>query len=357
METSLSQRVEVAARRHSARRFAALLDADRPAPLDVTDPGVIASPIPWVVVDVARSAGRPVPLRYRGETASGWASAPLAPPPRDLRRRARGLATAEDAQGGTHVVAWADRDAPRVHLLVDPEALQRVSDTDPDPSPAVADVLFGEPLDAVLEADGPPRVGAEVRARLATLLRATSKGRREAARQELEMVRRFLGQEPVADRIARHLQELEAIVADERLESGPDDAHVAREAERLTQLVADRAVGALCVGHDHLVGFVSPRTKDGRSWLRPLTFRLTPSCTWGASLRIWDALRPGKQGFAPCLGEALPVLSRLAREHDAYGLVDTVLNFVETNQLGWARLAARARVPDGRLRDVLDLPF
>ncbi len=357
METNLSQRIEIAARRHQARRCTALLDAGRPAPVDRADPGAIAARVPWVTVDVAKASGRPVALRYVGDGASGWAAAPLAPAPRDVRHRAGHVATAHDLKDRPRIVAWVERDEPRIHLLVDPAVLERVNDSDADAANAVADVLYGRTLDAALEADGPPHVGVEAGPRLAALLRATACGRRGAARDEIEMIRRFVGREPLPDRIARHLEELEAIVADETLDRGPDDAQVEREMRRLTTLVADRAVPALCVGGDHLAGVVSPRAREEGAWLRPLTFRLTPSGTWGASLRVWDTLRPGKQGFAPCLGEALPVFSRLAREHDAFGLVDTVLNFVETNQLGWSRLAGRVRIPDARPNALLDLPF
>ncbi len=357
MPTNLSQRIEMAARRHSARRFTALVDARRPAPLDCDDPGAIAARVPWVTVDVAPAAGHPVPLRYEGDGVSGRAAAPLASAPRDVRRRARRIATAHDARGRARVVAWVERDAPRIHLLVDPAAMERVSDTDPDPADAVASVLYGGTLDAALEADGPPRVGAEAGARLAALLRGAASGRRDAARGELEMVRRLVGTEPMPERIAWHLRELEALAADDSLGRGPDDAHVARELRRLETLVADRAVAALCLGPDHLDGLVSPCPREDRAWRRPLRFRLTPSTTWGASLRLWDVLRPAKQGFVPCLGEALPVLARLARDHDAYGLVDTVLNFVETNRLGWAQLTAPGRAAEERQRYVLDLPF
>ena len=171
------------------------------------------------------------------------------------------------------------------------------------------------------------------------------------------MLRRFSDGGPLPERIARHIAELEAVAADESIDAPPAAEHVAREVERLIRLVQDRAVSALCVAADSLVGLTSPRPLTAHTWVRPLLFRLSPAQEWGVSLRLWDAARPDKPGFAPCLGEAGPVLARHAREHDAYALVDTVLNYLETNRLGHARAASRAGLGvDARAR-MLDLPF
>ena len=369
---TLATRVEAFARQQSARRRLALIPS-RPCPVELADRGTIASSVPCVRVDVEPSASRKMTLRFEGNGGGAWLKAPLAAPPRKLRDAARRVATARDAQGRTHVVAWLEWDAPRIHVLVDVAAMECVDeavgetasetggdtavDSAVDPAAVVAAVLFAPLLDEALEHVGPPRIGAEVPARLSTLLRAGASGRREAARRDLAMLQRFVDGNPLPERIVHHLRDLQAVADDESIDAVPDPAHVAREVERLTRLVEDRAVSALCVTDDSIVGLVSPRPLAARTWVRPLLFRLSPAQTWGASLRLWDAARTDKPGFAPCLGEAGSVLSRNAREHDAYGLVDTVLNYVETNRIGHTRAASRASlVADARAR-MLDLPF
>ncbi len=51
-------------------------------------------------------------------------------------------------------------------------------------------------------------------------------------------------------------------------------------------------------------------------------------------LQTWNPLQPApSRSHGHCLGEALPVLHGLEADGDLYGLVDTVLNFRETNHI------------------------
>lgn len=357
MEGTLEPRVESATRRHSARHHVAVLPAGKRPNLPDEPEASILSPVPFVEVVPEKAAGRARPLRFRGAESSGWVMARLARPPRRELRAARAVADAEDERGRLHPVAWAECDVPRLHLLVDLASLRPVVEGEGDPAPAVADGVYGTLLRSLLADAAWPRVGPEVGARISTMMQQTCSGRRDAARRDLEMLRRFVGTDPMPDRIRRHLEELEAIAADERVDQPPEPAHVAGEVRRLTQLVADRAVPMLHFAPDAIHGLVSPRTADARTWTRPLTFRLQLAGAFGAGLRLWDAARPSAQGFAPCLGEAMSVLARQAREHDVYGLVDTVLNFLETNRYGVGRVTTRPGYPDLGAAHRVDLPF
>lgn len=357
MEATLEPRVETSTRRHSARHHVAVLPAGKRPNLPDEAEASIVSSVPFVEVVREKATGRARPLRFRGTESSGWVMARVARPPRRELRRARAVADAEDEHGRWHPVAWAEPDAPRLHLLVDLASLRPVIEGEGDPSPAVADGVYGTLLRSLVAGEAPPKVGTDVAGRLGAMLQRTSSGRRDAARRDLEMLRRFVGTDPLPDRIRRHLEELEAIAADERVDEPPDAAHLVREVRRLTQLVADRAVPMLHFAPDAIHGLVSPRTADAHTWTRPLTFRLQPSGAFGVGLRLWDAARPSAQGFAPCLGEAMPVLTRQTREHDVYGLVDTVLNFLETNRFGVGRVATRPGYPDLGPAFRMDLPL
>ena len=343
--------------RRAAEARIALLPG-KPCPVSPDDPESISAAVPCVRWQSPKTTGPAIPLRFEGSAGSGRAMTRLALPPARLAGKARRVMTATDARGRRRFVAWAERDAPVIHLLADVRSMADADETQPDPSEAVAEALVGPLLDEIL-ADGagtPPRVGDAVAGNLAKLVQGNAEGRRKVARRDLEMLERFAREGPLTPDIEEHLRMLRQIAEEPAEERESDPAAVVREVERLRQLVADRAVTVLRVGEKELTGLLSPAPRDPDTHFRPLVFRLEPTVMWGAALRLWDATHERGVGFAPCLGEAVPVLARHCRDRDVDGLVDTVLNFVETNRVGLARRRPRDARAQARAR-MLDLPF
>lgn len=117
---------------------------------------------------------------------------------------------------------------------------------------------------------------------------------------------------------------------------------MAKELARLARLVDSRAVAAVRIESRGLVGLTNPRTLREGLLLPAVGFRLAPCApSWGMTFEVWDPVALGSEPEARCLGGAVPVLAWNLSMQDPFGLVDTVLNFLETND--FARPVAQWR--------------
>jgi hypothetical protein len=100
--------------------------------------------------------------------------------------------------------------------------------------------------------------------------------------------------------------------------------------------VDSRACASLRFAADEVRGLLNPRRVSESFGHGALMFALHPvAASGGPRLRMWRAEEP-EQGTSRtmCLGRAQTVFLQMEAAGDAYGLVDTVLNFVETNFVG-----------------------
>jgi hypothetical protein len=336
LERPLAERL----RRIAARLHVAVIDGRDPFPPG--DPEAIASCVPWV--RLRRGANEFSGRRRRLRIAHGgeWAivlarvrTFPGAPEGADW------VVPAEDSRGEICPIAVADRETNTLHLLIDVGRAQLGATSATDGVSVVADALLERPLRALLLSEVASLVGTGVATRVQSLLARRRTGRKEASRREAEFLRRVA---PLPPALARRLATLEELLAQP---APPDDATSARtmeETARLQSLVESRAVGGLRILEGGIAGILSPRSHEPDTYLPAIGFGLNViPAPYGLMLRLWDhEAGSDSDGHAVCLGQAIDVLARQTDAGDLSGLVDTVLNFVETNRVferpygGWS---------------------
>lgn len=346
-------------RRHAARiemrRRVVVLEQTK-GPIVIADASSITSPVPFVRLERGTYGNRRRRLQIVTDDGTVGLVAHVRPAPkmRDDERFACG--TVREARGRA-VNAWvADRVAHKIHLLVDLDTAV-LGETDAEkPAEIVANAVLGSALDALLTTDAAPVVGPRVVEQLHQVLRRRTTARwpryeREIAFLESAAMRRVLPRT-----LHRRLEALKAAVRGE-IEHDVASSLAALEAERLVRLVESRACGWLRAGEGMIRGLVNPRELDATWGHAGLMFALRPSpIPDGPDLLIWPAGRaePDSERVA-CLGPGTGVFRRLQKDNDVYGLVDCVLNFIETNHLGAVPLDAAYERP--HFTDLLEMLF
>jgi hypothetical protein len=309
---------------------------DKPPPIAAGDPAAIVSGLPHIRIDAAR--GQFQGRRKRVTLRRG-------PHHATVLSRCRPL-PAEPA-GGWLVVEWArdrfDRTVPvcavdqregRIHVLLELETA-RVMDCSAglDPAGLLAEAFIGEPLSILMQHAPQPHVGTDVRRHVRMLLEKRVHDERDALEGEISLLRRFAPQNALPRVLARHLESLSRALNQRRPEV--DEERIEREVSRLVKLVASRALAAIRVGPSRIEGLINPGA-FGNEWrLRSAMFRLQLGCSpLHPILQTWSPLRPAPRAHhGHCLGEARPVLLDRDTDGDLYTLVDTVINFRESNRI------------------------
>ncbi|MBZ0269055.1 hypothetical protein K8I85_12925, partial [bacterium] len=268
-----------------------------------------------------------------GEDAVG-VLARLREPPR-MVSSASFVAHARDRRGRDVPVALADPARRTIHFLLDvASAAHQSGPLDTAPS-VLAETLLTKPLDHLLAAEGEPWIGEAVPHLIREMLERRLHGRRPRFEREIRILRRAGQERPLPRPLVHRLEMLEkAIRGDATRKVEPGVAE--RETERLRRLVESRACGSLRFAADEVRGLVNPRRVSASFGHGALMFSLQPApAPGGPRLRMWRAGEPEQGGARTmCLGCASAVLLRMEDTWDTYGLVDTVLNFIETNFVG-----------------------
>jgi hypothetical protein len=160
---------------------------------------------------------------------------------------------------------------------------------------------------------------------------------RDLFRADVRMLERFLGSDHVPPMLTQHLEDLKQAIQQQRERTARpvNRKAVEREITRLCRLISSRACAALRFGEGAITGLLNPRLLGDRLRLKPLMFRLqVGAMRRRAVLYIWDPLKDEDRSRALCLGEADSVLRVMETEGNLYGLVDVVLNYIETNLVG-----------------------
>ena len=238
-----------------------------------------------------------------------------------------------------------------LHLLVDLREA-RLIETSPgiDPAAVIVEQLYGRPVEALLTEDHHAWVGPDVRGLAHTILANLHASRRKVVQDELSHLENLAAAHILPAALTRRIQTLRNWLGGQ--ETGPPETpgpreqrektniatmpptseQVEIEVSRLAQLVTSRACGAIRLSEDEITGLVNPRAL-GRNFSRPILFRLALSrFSPHPALRLWNPLRPARQGDAPCLGQGGLMLCECYKSRDLYALVDLILNFLETNR-------------------------
>jgi len=337
---SIGEAVESAIRHVTLVRRVALLEETGPA-IVVRDAASITAGLPYVRLErgstLFRGRRQCVTLGS-GDDAVG-VLARLRERPR-MVSSAPYVAHARSRCGRDVPVALADPDGRTIHLLLDVEsALHRSGPFDTAPS-LLADTLITKPLDHLLAARTEPWIGEAVPHLIGEMLGRRLHGRRPRFEREIRFLRRAGRERALPRPLVRRLEMLEkAVRGDATREVEPGVAE--RETERLRRLVESRACGSLRFAADEVRGLVNPRRISASFGHGALMFSLQPApAPGGPRLRMWRAGEPEQGGSRTmCLGRASTVLMQMEDTRDTYGLVDTVLNFIETNFVGVVPLA------------------
>ena len=244
-------------------------------------------------------------------------------------------------------VSCLDLRTQTLDLLVDLNGATVVKAApDTDPARLIVEQIYGTPLATLMRDPTPPRVGPSVHRRVRTVLEQIHTQGRERIQQELGALEGAALADSLPTALIRRMANLrtwlgrtEAPESTGKLD-GPEEsapvtsAQVDLEVSRLVRLVTSRACGAIRIAETAITCLVNARMV-GRRAARPVLFRLDlQRPVTRATVLFWNPLRPTRQGAAPCLGRGEYYLHQIRESRDLYGMVDLVLNYLETNQIG-----------------------
>ena len=245
---------------------------------------------------------------------------------------------ARDPNGNPVPVACADPDGATIHLLVDLSKATLEEGSGPDPVGAVAEALFARPLAAVLDGGrGDVVIGKDVERRVRDLANRGG-GWRPRIEREIAFLRRVRDEGEVHGALTARLERLELGLA--AAGEAPQLSSADAEVSRLVRLVTSRAVGFLRFDEEEIIGLLSPVRIDEARRRAPLVFGLrSRDARHGTSLRFWGPEPPADELRVGCLGCGAEMFPQIGDTRDLFGLVDAVVNFVETNHIGVAPYA------------------
>ena len=316
-----------------AERNLTLID-DRDPAIAPDDPASIVSGLPFVRIDAGRDAyvGRRRRLTLKTADGSATLLARTRPLPQEPEDGWLLVESARDRFDREVPVCAVDLNARKVVVLLELSTASVVGvPAGRDPLQALAETFVGIPLSVMLRHAPRPFVGPDVPNHVRALLDQRPVEERDALQGELSMLRNFAPAGALPRALGRRLEALRRALGEKR--KPVSDARVTIETGRITKLVSSRALAAIRLGRDRIEGLINPAPYDEECRLRPVMFRLQLGYTnLHPILQTWSPLRPvPERTYGHCLGEAQPVLNEMDGDGDLFSLVDTVINFRETN--------------------------
>lgn len=328
--------------------------------LVVSDSSAIVSPLPYAHLTRGEYEGRRLRMKLDGTGGTVTLLVRTRPVPEGLAESAI-LEYATDSRSRRVPIAATDPASRTIHLLLDLSVASWVDEPGEEAEIAaageVATALVERGVTALLETDGAPSVGGRVPERLQRILERRAEARSPRFRREIAFLRRAGTSDALPNSLKRRLELLEGALRGDSRRAVSRDV-IDREVERLGSVVASRACGSLRIENEFVRGLANPARIDASYGHDALMFALRPVAEPDyPELRLWPAGSP-EEGASRrmCLGLAIDVFGRQESDHDAYGLVDTVLNFIETNFVGAVSLD-RPNRRHRMLRAAIDLPF
>lgn len=350
--------------RTSATNRVALLDGAT-LPIQAGDPDSIVAGLPGITMDYLRppAGARPRHLRVENGGRSVTLMSRVGPAPegadwlrlqvaRDRQKREVPLCGAEAREG--RLVMLLELDRARIVRAELPEG--------ESPQRFVAQCLIERPVRALLNhlRKGSARtwVGKNVAHQVGAHV-ARRHPKQEVLFRELGLLQSIATGRLARSAIARHLHALHHALRgqNEKPEPAGSDAEPAGsdaepegglkverspvsasdvEVARLVRLLRDRACVALKLQPDRIVGLLGPRLLTEQLMLQAVMFRLLVSRPGRPPrLQCWNPVRPKATPRQLCIdGDAEDAIYWMQNRGDIYGLVDVVLNYMETNGIG-----------------------
>jgi hypothetical protein len=306
------------------------------APIPILDPSAMSSGLPYIRLDNGREGFKHRRKRVAVERAGRQATLmvrcrPLPPEPDDGWLT---VAWGRDRLGRRLPLCAVERNEGRIHVLLDLAGAEVLDASGgEDATELLAEVFIGEPLTLLLERAGEPTVGCDVPRQVRALLERAPREYRKDIQRELSLLERFGCRDLLPSALCRRIDKLKGALVGPRREV-PEE-RVEWEVERLDRFFASRALASLRFAPDRIEGLINPGTL-GEEWrMQPVVFGLRLGFSpLQPTLQMWSPTAPAPRGgFGHCLGEAEPVLSTYEERGDLYGIVDTVINFRETNRV------------------------
>ena len=298
---------------------------------------VAGVPAVHIATDSAGYSIRRQRLRFTDGSARITVLARTRPVPQEVAGRRCLIQTALNRFGRPVPVSCMDLDRGTLHVLVDLSGARAVAGA-PGTNAAggIVGKVYREPVVSLLREAGGPRVGTKVATVAHSILDSHHRNRRILVGEELSALESLAGTGILPTSLARRIEALKQWLGSDRphCEATPVTAEQAElEVSRMANLVSSRACGYIRLSGKEITGLVNPRT-CGRHAFRPVLFRLslTPS-TSAPTLRLWNPLRPDSRGDTPCLGQGDRYLGEFQATRDLYGMVDLILNYLETNRI------------------------
>lgn len=331
-------------RRLAASQRVVLRPAGSPrAPED--DSAAIVSRVPDAEVDWPATKLCVHRRILRIESNGSWARYRLrVRDPDGLPRTAGHLARyAYPCRGRPVPVCLVQPESHAIRLLVSSTRASAVEAGPGVEAPALlASFLLGEPIAAILRRDAEPVVGPEVRAGVAKLLALGKRAGGEMRPPKMAVLDRMDPESLLLPSCMRHRLASYRDGLCRRQPPGdtcqPTDGEVEAETFRLRKLVASRAFSSLCFGETGVRGIVNPGPSPIEEARPAIAFRLSlapPPLGQGLRLVLWPVADSAERASTlACLGSAAEVLRWFHEAGDPFGVMDTVLNYIEANRVG-----------------------
>ncbi len=323
-------------------------------PGEAWNPTAIRSRIPEIWVDYPspeKFTGRRRKLMVEADGKFVAIRSRIHPPIPDPASRNILTGYARDRLGRSVPVWEADRASRTIRVLVDFMRGPIVDNTfGIHPGEFLLKQIVEKPVTILLAGETKPFVGSRVRFQLTRLLCRTPFDSRKHLREELAYLRMLRPRNvtlPVP--LSQHMQNIARRLEEDYPAPVPDkvpDELVDRQLSMLCRLVGKRACSELRLEDDKISGVVNPAT-DGRFQARaPLEFFLAIDAEFFRPCLYVSGYAPGKaqRRYPRCLGGGEMILLHHFRARDLYGMVDTVLNYIDTNRVGMYR---RPTLPTG----------
>ena len=251
------------------------------------------------------------------------------------------VTSVKDRRGVQVHAAIADPGRRVVRLLVDLRSVRPMPLADAGGMiETLAGALVGEPVRSMLQLDGEARVGSNVRARIAKFIADQPGEEAELLRGELSFLEQLVDDCPAVPAGMRRridgLRERIKVLAETAPAPEVPEGRVERELGALCRLVEKRTCSFIRLGNGEVAGIANPAPEGSPRGRVAVGFHLRYCTLRGRSILHLEPLVPGdRERWGPvCLGCGDAILIGLLVERDLYGIVDFLMNFIDTNRIG-----------------------
>ena len=256
------------------------------------------------------------------------------------------VAWAVDESGRRYPASAVDLESRTIHLpmgLYHVEILKTGGDL--DPLDFLTAKLIENPMRSIMAQDGPPSIGCDVRDGVQALFPiGQMRDEENYLKKELAFLERLRPtMTRFTERFSGRIKEIShrlAFLCSRRQPVELPERVVVHQLSMLSRVVQQRACSWLQFDKQGITGAVNPSPQVGQRGRGAVEFRIQNAMHhFMPEVHVWT--RTGRQRNRPrCLGIGAEIIMHYQKERDPFGMVDVVLNYIDTNKVGAHRRPA-----------------